>query len=96
MRKLLAAAILTSVTLTSGMALAAVKTVTLAVSGMYCPSCPYIVKKSIKSVPGVSKVVVSQKDETAVVTFDDAKVNIDALTWATTEAGYPSKLKTDK
>ena len=92
MRNLIAAAVLTTVTLTSGMAMAAIKTVTLAVSGMYCPSCPYIVQKSIESIPGVSKVVVSQEEETAVVTFDDAKADVDALTTATTEAGYPSKL----
>ena len=92
MKNLIAAAVLVTVTLASGLALAAEQTVTLAVSGMYCPSCPYIVKKSITSVPGVSKVVVSQEQETAVVTFDDAKVDIAALTFATAEVGYPSKL----
>lgn len=92
MKKLIAVAILAAVTLGSGLAMAAVKTVTLAVSGMYCPSCPYIVQKSIEGVPGVSKVVVSLEKETAIVTFDDAKADISALTKATTEAGYPSKL----
>jgi periplasmic mercuric ion binding protein len=44
-------------------------------------------------VPGVSKAVVSYADKTAVVTFDDAKTAVRALITATTNAGYPSALK---
>ena len=43
--------------------------------------------------PGVTKAVVSYADKTAVVTFDDAKTAVPALTAATTNAGYPSALK---
>ena len=32
----------------------------------------------------------SYKDKTAVVTYDDTKAGVAALTRATTEAGYPS------
>jgi len=39
------------------------------------------------------KTVVSFKDKTAVVTYDDAKVDIKRLTDATTNAGYPSAPK---
>jgi periplasmic mercuric ion binding protein len=74
----------------SSAALAGEKTVTLAVKNMYCADCPFIVKKSLERVPGVSKAVVSFKDRTAVVTFDDTKTDINALTNATTKAGYPS------
>jgi periplasmic mercuric ion binding protein len=38
----------------------------------------------------VSKAIVSYKDKTAVVTYDDTEADIAALTRATTEAGYPS------
>jgi len=41
-------------------------------------------------VPGVSKAVVSYKDKTAVVTYDDTRADVATLTRATTEAGYPS------
>jgi periplasmic mercuric ion binding protein len=41
----------------------------------------------------VAKAVVSFKDRTAIVTFDDAKTDINALTDATTKAGYPSSPK---
>ena len=76
--------------LTSSAAFAAEKTVTLAVNNMYCAACPYIVKKSLESVPGVAKVAVSFKDKTATVTYDDSKADLKALTTATTNAGYPS------
>jgi mercuric ion binding protein len=76
--------------LASSSALAAEKTVTLAVRNMYCRACPFIVKQSLERVSGVAKVAVSLKDKTAIVTYDDAKTNVPALTAATTEAGYPS------
>jgi periplasmic mercuric ion binding protein len=77
----------------SSVAFAGEKTVTLAVKNMYCADCPFIVKKSLEGVPGVAKAVVSFKDRTAIVTFDDAKTDINALTDATTKAGYPSSPK---
>ncbi len=92
MKRLLAAAALTVTMFSSGMALAAEKTVTLAVENMYCPSCPYIVKKSLTAVPGVLKAEVSLEKKTAIVTYDDEKTTIEAMTNATFDAGYPSDL----
>lgn len=77
----------------SSVAFAGEKTVTLAVKNMYCADCPFIVKKSLEAVPGVAKAVVSLRDKTAIVTFDDAKADVGALTTATTSAGYPSAPK---
>jgi mercuric ion binding protein len=77
----------------SSAALAAEKTVTLAVKNMYCAACPHTVKASLEAVPGVTKVAVSYMDKTAIVTFDDAKTGVNALTAATTNAGYPSAPK---
>jgi len=77
----------------SSTAFAGERTVTLAVQNMYCAACPHTVKASLEAVPGVAKVAVSYKDETATVTFDDAKTGLDALTAATTNAGYPSAPK---
>jgi mercuric ion binding protein len=90
MRNPLIASIIAISALTSSAALAAERTVTLAVNNMYCADCPYIVKKSLESVPGVAKVVVSFKDKTATVSYDDSKADPKALTAATTNAGYPS------
>ncbi len=90
MTKLLVSAAIAISVLASSTALAAEKTITLAVKNMYCADCPFIVRKSLEAVPGVSKVVVSYKDKTAVVTYDDGRTDASVLTRATTDAGYPS------
>lgn len=69
------------------------RTVTLAVSGMTCATCPITVKRALTKVPGVTKVEVSYERLEAVVTFDDAKTTVRALIDATTNAGYPSTEK---
>jgi mercuric ion binding protein len=71
---------------------AAVQTVTLSVPSMDCPVCPITVKKALMNVAGVSKAEVNLDKRQATVTFDDAKTNVSALTQATTDAGYPSRL----
>jgi len=71
----------------------AVRSVTLAVEKMSCAACPITVRKALERVPGVSRVTVDYDRKTAVVTFDPARASIEALTRATTEAGYPSSLK---
>jgi len=93
MRKPLIAFVIAMSALKSSAAFAAEKTVILTVNNMYCADCPYIVKKSLESVPGVAKVAVSFKDKTATVTYDDSKADLRALTTATTNAGYPSALR---
>jgi periplasmic mercuric ion binding protein len=77
----------------SGGAMAAQRTVILAVDNMYCEACPYMVKKTIEKVSGVSKVTVSFKEKTAVVVFDDTKEAVKDLTDAATNAGFPSTPK---
>jgi mercuric ion binding protein len=71
-------------------AFAGERTVTFAVDNMSCASCPYIVKTSMAAVPGVTKVAVSYEAKTAIVTFDDAKTNPDAIAAASMNAGYPA------
>ena len=93
MTKLLASAAFVLATVASPGTFAAEKTLTLTVRNMYCDACPLIVRKSLEAVPGVAKAVVSFKDKTAVVTYDDSRTNVKALTTATTKAGYPSAPK---
>ena len=90
--KKLATLIALAATLSSP-AWAATKTVTLSVPGMTCAACPITVKKALTKVDGVQKAEVSYEKREAVVTFDDAKTNADALTKATANAGYPSSVK---
>ena len=68
------------------------RTVTLSVPTMDCPVCPITVKKALTKVAGVSKTEVDFDKRLAIVSFDDAKTSVEALTRATTEAGYPSTL----
>ena len=42
---------------------------------------------------GVSSVQVRYEERDATVTYDDEKTSVEALTQATTNAGYPSTLK---
>ena len=80
-------------TLTSLSAIAETKTITLEVPTMNCVTCPFTVKKALQNVEGVSKAEVTFDTKLAVVTFDDEKTTVKALTEATTNAGYPSTVK---
>lgn len=91
MKKMLRGAFLLAFALASSPAFAEVKTVTLSVPGMTCGLCPITIKKAISKVPGVINVEASYEKQQAVVTYDDAKATIEALTKATANAGYPSK-----
>ena len=68
------------------------KTVSLSVPTMDCPVCPITVKQALIMVPGVNRADVSFEKRQATVTFDDTKTNVEALTRATRDAGYPSTL----
>ena len=93
MNKILALATFAVAIIASPAAMAADKTITLAVNNMDCAACPSIVKGSLEAVPGVAKVAVSFKDKTATIIYDDAKADVNQLTSATTKAGYPSAPK---
>lgn len=92
MNRTLARISISAMLLAGGAAAAAEHTVTLAVEKMTCASCPYIVKQALTRVAGVSHVDVSFEQKRAVVTFDDAKTDVAALTRATGAVGFPSRL----
>ena len=71
---------------------AAMQTVTLSVPGMTCASCPITVKKALNKVEGVEHIEVNLEKKEAVVTFDDAKTQVEALLEAIKNAGYPSSI----
>ncbi len=76
-------------------ALSAEQMVTLSVD-LWCPSCSYIIQRTLAKVPGVLVVKVSYDDQVAIVRFDDDKTGITALTQATADVGFPSEpLATD-
>jgi mercuric ion binding protein len=91
MSRILSATALSVTLLAGGAATAAERTVTLAVDGMSCGSCPYIVRTVLQEVPGVARAEVSHAEKMAVVTLDDAKTTVAALTRATAGVGFPSR-----
>ncbi|SEO84426.1 cation transporter [Aquisalimonas asiatica] len=68
------------------------RTVTLEVEGMTCVTCPYMVEQSLKGVDGVVDASASMETGTAEVTFDDKRAEVEALTSATANAGFPSRV----
>ena len=72
------------------------KTITLDVDKMTCNMCPITVKKALRKVEGVSDVVAKYEGDGygwAKITYDPSKTDVDDLTFATEEAGYPSRVK---
>lgn len=88
-------ALASSALLLASGAMAAPKTVVLEIQNVSCETCAPFVKKVLSRVSGVSQVVVLEQGgtATATVTFDDEKATADALAEATTNAGYPSRVK---
>jgi mercuric ion binding protein len=69
------------------------QTVTLDVKNMTCAVCPITIRKALEKAPGVESVKVDLDAKTATVTFDPDKADAAALIKATTEAGYPARVK---
>ena len=90
MKRLSTAAFAALMALAADGASAAERTVTLKVDNLFCTTCPYIVKRTLSRIPGVTEVDVSYQEKTAVVTFDDRKTNLAALLAATAGTGLPA------
>lgn len=68
-----------------------VQEVTLSIEGMTCPSCTTTVITALNRTDGVLDAHVTYTPPQAVVTYDPSKVNIEALTTAIMNTGYPAK-----
>jgi len=78
--------------LSASVSWAADKTITLSVPDMNCPSCPYMVEKSISVVEGVKSATAELQNRTCSVTFDDAIASVDDILGATANIGYQSSV----
>lgn len=67
--------------------------VVLEVSGMTCASCNVTVERALENVDGVQEAHVTFEPPQAVVIYDPARARPERLTEATTNVGYPSKVK---
>jgi mercuric ion binding protein len=95
MQTLLSATFAASVMMSAGAAFAAPRTAILDVQNVSCVTCAPIVKKTLSRLTGVTEVAVIEHGgaATATVAFDDDKITAEALSQATTGAGYPSSVK---
>jgi copper chaperone len=60
----------------------------LKIQGMTCNHCVMRVAKALKAVPGVQDAQVDLQKAEAVVTYDEAKVDLAKLSTAVVDAGY--------
>lgn len=82
--------------LTTGAAFAAERQASIEVSGLTCPSCPYIAAEAVKSIESV-QILKSDYDEAAekivfLVAYDDATTTPDAIAAAPMQYGYPGQV----
>jgi len=61
---------------------------TLKIQGMTCNHCVMRVAKALKTIPGVTDARVDLQKGEAVVTYDNAKIAPEQLSFAVVEAGY--------
>ncbi len=94
--KLLHGAIATVLFALSSPLWAAPKSVTLAVPGMTCPTCPVTIKKALMKEPGVASVTVHYEKKELIVSFDDAKTTPDAIMKSTAAVGFPSQVPNER
>jgi len=66
------------------------RVVTLDIPKMFCPTCPFIIRKTLERIDGVISVKTSLETKSAVVTYDKNKVSVKTLIKATADSGYPS------
>lgn len=67
-------------------------TVTLNVTGMHCSSCSMLITMNLEDLPGVASVECDHATGKTVVTFDDSKTSVDAISNEIIAAGYSADL----
>ncbi len=69
--------------------------VVLTVEGMTCQLCDVTVSTALTNLDGVDQAIVTFEPPEAIVRYDPKKVSLSDMENATTEVGYPAKLKTE-
>jgi mercuric ion binding protein len=69
------------------------ETAVLDVQNMTCSMCTVTIRKALEKTPGVIEAKVDYDKKTATVKYDAGKANPTYLVKATTDAGFPSKLR---
>ncbi len=72
------------------------QSVTLDMQNMTCAMCKITIRKALEGVDGVQTVKVDSDSNTANITFNPQKTNIESLIQSTTNAGYPATVHPEK
>ena len=72
------------------------KTEKYAVRGMTCTSCVAHVERSVNKLEGIQTVQVNLLDNSMTVSYDETKINTDAISKSVEDAGYEVHVKTEK
>ena len=81
---------------TSNVATQEVTTKVFSIEKMTCKMCHITVRKAMEKVDGVVKATVDYDAKTATVLFDPNKASIETIALASTNIGYPAKVRTTK
>ena len=81
---------------TSNAATQEMSTKVFSIEKMTCKMCNITIRKAMEKVDGVVKATVDYDAKTATVLFDPNKASIEAIALASTNIGYPAKVKTTK
>ena len=76
--------------LPAAVAQAAPQSAKIEIDTMVCGPDPHMIKAALIAVKGVANVEVSLETKSAIVTFDDAQTNLDALMAAVATTGHAS------
>ena len=77
----------------AGNALAADQTAKFNVTGMYCDACQTKIQQALNKTDGVKNAKVDLNADSAVVTFDDAKVKPEQIIKIIEKEGYKAQLQ---
>ncbi len=64
------------------------KTITMRVEGLRCPSCEALVREAIEELDGVRSAEVSHADGSAVIVYDEQAVSPEAFRVAVEKEGF--------
>jgi len=64
------------------------KTITIQVEGLRCPSCEALVREAIEELEGVRSAEVSHVDGSAVIVYDEQTVSPEAFRTAVEQEGF--------
>ncbi len=93
LKKIISATVLALLLGTGSAALAAPRSVTLVLEGMYCAMCPVTVKTALDFADGVFEARVTRDPDEAVIRYDDARTSPAKLIEVVKQSGYGAHLK---